>query len=72
MINQKPKQIKSRCKTFLLPTEDICVHIIKTGDAWCERYIVVLETAYDDISVDPEYILTRQEIKERFKIDINE
>ena len=70
ILNQKPKEIKSQCRTFLLPTEDECIHIIETGHLHEERrFLVIYEDAYQH-STGRNKLMSKAEIKEQFNIEI--
>jgi len=63
---QIPKEIQSDIKTFLLPTEDSCIHIIKTGFSERRNYLVVYEDAYQQLLGKTE-MMSATEIKESFE-----
>ena len=57
------KEIKSTCRTFLLPFQDECLHIIETGHTLEEkRFLTVREDAYMMKTGESE-MLSKKEIK---------
>jgi len=54
-------------RTFLFPTEDMCVHIIKTGFSEYKRYIVVHEDAYQK-DLGKTEIMSAKDIETKFNI----
>lgn len=64
---QSPTEIASNCKSYLIETEDMVIHIIKTGFSESRRYMVVYEDAYKQLLGKTE-ILSSKEIEKRYKI----
>jgi hypothetical protein len=60
---------KDTTRTFLFPTEDMCLHIIKTGFSQSKRYLVVYEDAYQQ-DLGKTELLSSKEIKEKFQIQL--
>ena len=69
IAKQEPKELKSNCRTFLLPTEDMCVHIVETGFSQRQKYLVVFEDAYQQL-IGQTLMLSKTEIKEKFNIEL--
>tara|TARA_R110000796_G_scaffold159388_3_gene276188 strand:- start:12603 stop:12809 length:207 start_codon:yes stop_codon:yes gene_type:complete len=65
----KPKELTSAGRTFLIPSRDLCLHIIKTGYSQSNRYLVVHEDAYQQKAGLTE-MMSSKEIKEVFNIDL--
>lgn len=66
-----PKEITSshQSRTFLLESEDMCLHIIKTGYTQRKNYLVIKEDAYQQYTGDTE-LMSVKEIREQYNIHI--
>lgn len=62
-------ELKSKTRSFLLPTEDMCIHVIETGYSQRRKYLVVFEDAYQQ-TIGQTLLLSRTEIKEKFDIEL--
>ncbi len=61
------KELIPNCRTFLVPTEDMCLHIITTGYSQSKKYLVVKEDAYQQDTGKSE-LLSKSDIKQRYNI----
>jgi hypothetical protein len=64
---EDPKEMIGAARTFLVETEDMCVHIIKTGFSQRKNYLVVYEDAYQQRLGETE-MLSELDIKKQFGI----
>ena len=63
------RELNSDCRKFLLPSEDMCLHIITTGFSQHRRYLVVLEDAYQS-KIGDSLLMSAQDIKDKYNISL--
>ena len=65
---EAPTELKSKSRTFLLASEDMCLHVIETGYSDVEeKYLVVYEDAYRSL-VGKTEMMSKKSLKEKYKI----
>tara|TARA_Y100001937_G_scaffold124692_1_gene189912 strand:+ start:970 stop:1197 length:228 start_codon:yes stop_codon:yes gene_type:complete len=67
ITSEWPKEIVGTTRTFLVETEDMCIHIIKTGFSQRKNYLVVYEDAYQQRLGETE-MMSKTDIKNIFGI----
>ena len=63
------KELKSTSRTFLIGSEDMCIHIVKTGFSQSQNYLVTYEDAYQELLGKTD-LMSRSEIQKKFGVSL--